>query len=322
MTGKTGMPMTGTRRLASLAVVAAALVLAGVWAASAVAAPAKPPAKKPAAGKKPDEKAAPVEVKPLDPLVALGGPAAQAGPPAFLRYSPNVLVGLDGVSKGEVKTADADFAGKDFVFDVVMNFVGDDGEFVFGVGENGRDSNWIVNSVAIRWSGRSGYCDLVQANKDSGSFTRAEPKGTHLLRMEKKGEDLTFTVASRTADADPFKTVASKTLANFKKKADFLTDKNATLFFGGGGTVKAVALSVNGKTVEPGKPALDPKSLADAAAAVDKVPLTPLGGAAGLPSWLRVGHKVLADADGLHNGEVRTTAQDLVEHDFVLDVLF
>src|SRR4051794_22072411 len=110
MTEKTRVPMTGTRRLASLAVAAAALVLAGIWAGRAVAAPAKRGAKKPAAGKKADEKAAPVEIKPLDPLVNLGGPAAQAGPPAYLRYSPNVLVGLDGVSRGEVKSADADFA--------------------------------------------------------------------------------------------------------------------------------------------------------------------------------------------------------------------
>src|SRR4051794_30018722 len=112
--------MNVTRRLASLAV-AAALVLALAGTAS-LALAAKPAPKKPASKKPDDKAAAAVEIKPLDPLVGLGGPAAQAGPPAFLRYGNSVLAGLDGVSRGEVKSADADFAGKDFVFDVVMAF--------------------------------------------------------------------------------------------------------------------------------------------------------------------------------------------------------
>lgn len=259
-----------------------------------------------------------VELMPMEPRVSLGG---QAGVPAYLKFSKDLSATLEGVSRGEVFSVGTNYATKDFVFDLVMKFEKGDNEFVMGLGENTRDANWIIDSVALRWSGRSGQSYLA-LNKNRQDSTRIEAAGIHLIRMERKGNSLSFTIATREGEAGAFKPVATKTVNDLKKKAGFLTDTNAPLFFAGEATVMSIALSVDGKMVDPGTPTADPKAVAASNEALDKTPMVPLAGAAGFPSWLKGNARVLTDNKGIVRGEVRTAATDLIDKDFVCDLLF
>lgn len=258
------------------------------------------------------------ELKPLDPMVSLGG---RPGAPAYLKFSPEVMVSLEGTTHGEVRTVETDFASKDFIMDVVMKFEKGDNEFIAGLGEDTRDGNSITHSFYLKWTQR-GTTLMTQKNREVKGMDRLDAEGVNLIRIEHKGDVLTFTVAKREGEAGPFKTAVSKTFTDFKKSADFLNDKNAAIFFGGDGTVLSVALSVGGKRVDPGRPAVDPKAMEAVAAEMEKTPLTSLAGAAGFPSWLSGTPDVITDSRGVANGEVRTREADLIEKDFVCDLLF
>lgn len=282
------------------------LVLSPVsWAAVGKGDPAKAPAKL-------------LELKPLEPRVTLGG---QAGPPSYLKFPPEVMVSLEGTTHGVLRTVETDFASKDFIMDVVMKFEKGENEFIAGLGEGTRDGNWITNSFSLRW-GQRGSTLIIAKNKENKGVERLDAVGVNLIRIEHKGDVLSFTVGKRDGEAGLFKAVESKSFTDFKKSATFLSDKNAAIFFGGDGTVMSVALSVDGKMVDPGTPAADAKSIAAMATEAEKTPLTSLAGAAGFPSWLSGSPNVVTDSQGVADGEVRTRETDLIDKDFVCDLLF
>lgn len=298
--------MTAVRLLGSLS-------LAVVVGVCAVAALAKPPAPKKGAATHPAE-----EIKPLAPAFTLG---AQSGTPTYLKFFPDTLPGLDGVTGGGMESTETNFADKDFVFDVVMHFEKGVNETFFGIGTVAGSSKRNEKAVMLRWSGRSEYCEISRGRGGEIPPTRIPTDGTNLLRMTKAGETLTFTVATRDTDRGPFKVAYSKAIPGLKDWAKFLTDQNAILFVGGEGTITSVALSVDGKLVDAGKPAADPAALAKAAG-IEQAPWVSLAGAAGVPSWLSPSTNTFGDADGLTYGVVRTVANDLSAHDFVCDLLF
>lgn len=269
------------------------------------------------APKKTEERPPSVEIKPVDGLFLLN---SLGGLPNYLKASSDALLSLEGVNGGEVKTADADFLNKDFVFDVVVRLRDEQRrEFTIGIGENGRErgAGWIFNSVCLNMRGDWG--DLTTANRKTENFTRLKEAGDYLVRLEKKGTALTFTMALRTNGK--FMSLATKTLADLNK-GGALTSKNSTLFFSGSATVMLAGLTVDGKALDPGRQAVDPKTANAQSAEIDKTPLLPLTGQSGLPSWLRASPNVLADADGLSEGETRTTTNDYFEKDFVFDLVF
>lgn len=269
------------------------------------------------APKKPEEKAPSVEIKPVEGLFLLN---SLGGLPNYLKASSDALLSLEGVSGGEVKTIDADFLNKDFVFDVIVRLRDQERrEFTVGIGENGRErgSGWIFNSVCLNMRGDWG--DLTTANKKTENFTRLKETGDYLVRMEKKGAALTITMALR--GNGKFMSVAAKTLPDLNK-GGALTTKNSTLFFSGSANVMMAGLTVDGKPLDPGKQAVDPKTAMAQSTEIDKAPLLPLAGQSGLPSWLRATPNVLADAHGLSEGEMRTATNDYFEKDFVFDLVF
>ena len=106
-------------------------------------------------------------------------------------------------------------------------------------------------------------------------------------------------------------------------------------------TWMAVSLSVAGKPVATGvagsaagsetasaaavvraDPANNNAKTSLKAPAAQAAPLFPLAGQVGLPPYVLASPQVFADVDGLRGGSWRTAAADLIEHDFIFDLLF
>jgi hypothetical protein len=68
-------------------------------------------------------------------------------------------------------------------------------------------------------------------------------KGTHLIRVEKKGDVVTFSVCINYDGK--FNADITHAVTNLKEFVPNLTEKNTHVFFGGGGTFKQVRFSVS-----------------------------------------------------------------------------
>ena len=186
--------------------------------------------------------------------------AGQAGLPKYLKCDLKALADEEGIRGGEVRTVDTDYFKKDFVLDLIVQFkAGDQSSALIGIGENGRDGGWLVNSIVCdirapgaRWGGgqasfwlhRNGEKQLI------GEFKTAGP---HLFRFAKKGNALTTAICAN-YKGGAVKPDFTKTLPDFATATPWLNRLNSSLFFGGEATFKAVRLEVNGKPVSPGEP--------------------------------------------------------------------
>lgn len=261
----------------------------------------------------------------MPPLFRLAG---SAGLPAYLKANAQALADERGIRGGQVRTVAADLIDHDFVLDLLFRFDGKDGSsFLFGIGENGRHGAWVTNSVwsGVRDAGDGGWAGIgISEHRDEQLLGRfGEDNGPHLLRIQKTGQTLTFSLCL--GYQDTFEPTFSKTIPDIKAAAPFLTAKNSCVFFsterGSGACFQAVRLTIDGKPIDTGRPD-QPPAVADRADPADETPLYTLGGSSGLPSYLEADPAMLADANGLRGGEIRTALGDFLNKDFTFDLLY
>ncbi|MDY3552954.1 hypothetical protein R5W24_002044 [Gemmata sp. JC717] len=242
-----------------------------------------------------------------------------AGLPGYLKASPTMLGDARGLRGGEARVTAPDLGGKDFTFDVLFRFDDDERAIgLMGVTTAGPATRAFDASVGSRVHGPGfgGYATLSITGKAEGQLGGRAFKtaGPHLFRIDKKGDALTLAIGEwKDGKFGPY---SVKTLA-ISKDAPVLAKEGGVPFFGHDATYLGVRLAVDGKAVDPGKPAPAP-------ADVSKVPFTPLGGASPLPAYLATDAAGLADKDGLRldKAAYRTNIAGLIDKDFVFDFRF
>ena len=251
--------------------------------------------------------------------------AGQAGLPKYLKCDLKALADEEGIRGGEVRTVDTDYFKKDFVLDLIVQFKADDkSSALIGIGENGREGGWLLNTIACviwapseRWRGGTASFWLHRNGEQQtiGAFKTAGP---HLFRFAKKGNALSTAICANYKGGE-VKPDFTKTLPDFATATPWFNRLNSGLFFGGEATFKAVRLEVDGKPVSPGEPT------GKKAAAIDGTEnLFKLSSLKQLPDFLQSNQNPVINETGLSlNGKmVRTKATDLVDKDFTLDVVF
>ena len=218
------------------------------------------------------------------------------------------------LSGKSVRTRAADFVNKNFTFDVVYHFRPRDGRSIMlvGIGENGREGGWLVDTVCARVHGPV-HGGLVNIGSDHNPYEPLVGKlgpdhpGPSFCRLQKCGDTLLMAVC---ADyKGKFEPDLVKTIPNLRQVAPYLTPKNSALFLSDGGVIEQVRLVVEGEPVESydvlldlppkvleGKPLVH-KLVKDAGSkqfSVDAAPsgltLTPAGALAWTPTREQVGH--------------------------------
>lgn len=272
-------------------------------------------------GVKVDEKPSdPQSVAPEFDKVPLFDLSKGAGLPGYLKATPAMLGEVDGLRNGEARVKLPDLDGKDFTFDVLLKFEeGEQSIAVIGVTAAGPITSAISSSVCSRvhGPGHGGYATFSVTGKAEGGLGGKAFKtaGPHLYRIEKKGDSLSLAIGEwKDGKFTPY---SVRTLSAFAREAPVLAKGDGVPFFGGDATFLAVRLAVDGKAVDPGKPA--PPS-----ADLSKVPLLALGGANPLPAYLVAVEVGLADKDGirLDKAAYQTKATGLIDEDFVFDMRF
>ncbi len=201
---------------------------------------------------------------------AFGSGSAAAGPsardklggrnrlPAYLLAPDAAYNAKDGLrfkDNSYVRTRDSSFLKQDFLFE--MLFTTEHGAeknkiVIIGLGEGipaTTGYNEPINSVFFRIHPPDfGQGEVRLAKLKLGEVIPTEDKigeirenGTHLARIEKKGNVVTFSVCVNYQGK--FSADLSRTIPDVKTFAPFLTEKNTRLFFGGGGGFKEVRLT-------------------------------------------------------------------------------
>lgn len=260
----------------------------------------------------------------IDGMFSLAG---QAGLPRYLKCDQGALADLRGIRGGTVKTLETDFFRKDFTIDLVFEFPRTDDErsggFV-GIGENGREGNWIINSILVGLSNPGGdgkgraSIGFHRKSERTEIGAYGDQRGPHMLRMQKKGPSLTFALCAN-FDGANFRPEFLRAIPDLEQAAPYLTRLNSPLFFGGNCTFKSVRLLVDGKPVEAGLPA------DHGAAAVNGVEgLIRIAPGSPLPEFWAPSAKATIDAAGLPLKDVTLTSRtgDYLNRDFTLDVVY
>ncbi len=243
-----------------------------------------------------------------------------AGLPSYLmKPSPTMLGDPSGLRGGEARVTVPDVGSKDYTFDVLFEFNDTEKSIaVIGATSAGPASRAIDASVCsrIHSPGYGGYATFSITGKQEGRVGEKPFKtaGPHMYRIVKKGDSLTLSIGEwKDSKFSPY---GANTIA-ISKDAPMLAKAGGVPFFGGDATFLGVRLAVDGKTVDPGKPAPPPADLS-------KIPLTPLGGARPLPPYLVTDKAGVADKDGLslNNAAYHLKATELLDKDFVLDLQF
>ena len=169
--------------------------------------------------------------------------------PGVCRPVSELLVGKSGIriaKKMRQTPRDAKFLKRDFVLDIIYTYDGrpdTGGNIIFiGMGEAllGGAYDEPRNSVCLRMHPPDfggGAIELAPGGPMGGI---AEP-GTHMVRVEKKGDSVTFSICRNYEGK--FEADIEKTIPDIKAHAPFLTDKTTFLFFGGGGTFQKIRLT-------------------------------------------------------------------------------
>jgi hypothetical protein len=144
---------------------------------------------------------------------------------------------------GSAISRDKNFLKRDFVFETVLSLKKDDGIAVIGIGDNSKPA---VNppyafKLRIHPPGLSnGEVYVTQENETLKVPSSAMPRpGTHLFRITKVGDNVTFQVD---VDNDGESPDDSEYSFNIRDTLPNLHEKNTYLFFGGGGTWHSVLL--------------------------------------------------------------------------------
>jgi hypothetical protein len=246
--------------------------------------------------------------------------SGQAGLPNYLKCDVDAIANGEGISGGEIRTRQTDFFRHDFVLELVFELkegLRPDG--FAGIGENEHDGGWLINSIEARIAGDEPIVELVRHHdSDTQKICKLYSDGPHLLRMEKHGDTLTFSVSQNYQGI--FNVDGQETIAEFRHATPFLSRLNSALYFGGNVIFKSIRLTVDGQVADPGPPSdFDAKDLASLAGWTAIHPGTVL------PTGLMAGPGITVGADGLelHPGEsLRTTDSDFIHKDFTFDVVY
>jgi hypothetical protein len=294
-----------------------------------------------AAPKKKIPTAAPPATGPSTMPVVTGPMTSLAGEAGL----PHYLVGTDrGVADGDgyhggLHGADADLGTHDFTFDVLVKPSESEKSkskekekgFTIGIGKGpDKDSDrpghsHIAESVYLHVAGTSAESSATLTAEKTvyqlGKFPATA--GPHLVHFQRTVNELIVSVtANYKAGAAP---TVSGTIPDLAQTAPFLAAGNAGLFLKGDAGWSAVALTSNGKPVDPVTAPAPGVAAAPPAKEPAAGPLANLGETKQLPDAFEPRHDVEIGKEGLDLSVfrgVRTRTGDFINKDFTLDVVY
>lgn len=165
-------------------------------------------------------------------------PLAQGKPwPTFLQRSGTLQA--DGLRAGNsfIRTTESGFHQGNFQLEVVFRFSPGEEQLAFGIGDSqGKCVKLQVNAPDSRFQGaaglwKHGYKKRALAGAISGL-------GPHRVIINKANDKVTFAID----EGNNGKVEMSRTITTFAKYTKYLSDSNAHLFFGHGGTYTQINL--------------------------------------------------------------------------------
>ena len=178
----------------------------------------------------------------------LGGPR---GAPAYIQLPTGALGTRDGLTFTDhsvfARTKDGDFLKRDFTFEVLVSLTDAKEEIaIVGLGEATTAGGYAEpqNSVFMRIHSpkvAEGAVTLGVSGNDP-VFDHIRNAGTHMLRVEKTGNSITFSI-DVDYKAGSFQADLSRAIPDIRQLAPGLGDRNTFLFFGRGGTFRSVGLT-------------------------------------------------------------------------------
>jgi TolB-like protein len=144
---------------------------------------------------------------------------------------------VDGIQT--VTTRKSDYLTKDFTFEVLLTFgPGDRIAYIgLGPGKPDRSYNGLTDSIYLRFHApdlAEGLVDVTGFRKGHDNMGKVNHGGTHMVRIIKEGDSVTFTVDPE--NDGPSDDDLELTIPNIREYAPFFNSKNMPLFFGGSGT--------------------------------------------------------------------------------------
>lgn len=169
--------------------------------------------------------------------------------PAYLKASDAAIFNKEGLrlqGRNYVRTRDGNNLGLDFTFELVVT-IQDKEEFAFvGLGagiktpphDEPDDGAWL----RLLPPDRGGDVVLCHEWEKGNELGKVKSAGTHLVRIQKKGDTVTFSVD--VGNDGPGAEDIEHTVPDIRAFAPNLNEKNGYLFFGGGGLFSEIGLAV------------------------------------------------------------------------------
>ncbi|MHB8956355.1 MAG: trypsin-like peptidase domain-containing protein [Pirellulaceae bacterium] len=168
--------------------------------------------------------------------------------PSFLKASDAAVFHKDGLriqGRNYVRTRDGSYLRRDFTFEIVVTIKEQEGFAFIGLGAgigippyDEPDAGAWLRILPPDRGGDVVLCHEWQKGNELGKVTTA---GTHLVRIQKQGDAVTFSV-----DVDNDGASAGdieNTIPDLRAFAPNLNEKNGCLFFGGGGLFTEIGLA-------------------------------------------------------------------------------
>lgn len=147
---------------------------------------------------------------------------------------------------GLVISKDGNYLKKDFTFEAVIAMKEGDGIGLMGIGNvNANASTNISQAILYRIHPpgvSEGQVYMTAKDQTLGLVGACNKPGTHLFRVKKEGDSLTFSVDIDNDGESPED--AEYTIPDVKEFAPFLHEKNTYLFFGHGGLFKSTRVVI------------------------------------------------------------------------------
>jgi hypothetical protein len=172
----------------------------------------------------------------------------RAGLPGFLQPSAGAFNTKEGLRCRNnnilVHSRAAGFLSKNFTVDLVYSFENDNANkiMLFGIGDPAGNA---PNGAFFRIHGPEigeGEILLTTPKGTAAVMGRIKTKGTHLARIEKKDDVVTFAVCMNYEGK--FSADFTHTVTSLKEFVPTMTEKTTRVFFGYGGTFKQVRLTI------------------------------------------------------------------------------
>lgn len=146
---------------------------------------------------------------------------------------------------GSVRTKETNYLTRDFTFEVLLTFgPGDRIAYIgLGPGKPDRSYNGLTDSIYLRFHAPNladGLVDVTGFRKPYDTMEHVKHGGTHLVRIIKEGDSVTFFVDPE--NDGPTDDDLELTIPNIRTHAPFFNSKNMPLFFGGSGTFVEVSV--------------------------------------------------------------------------------